>query len=140
MRRRKTHQSLEACTEAPAPGGRSGGRVHAGADPASAARASARLNLLPNTCWAAAGSSRTAATAARSTSAQTSGAALTAGRPPSAMGDRTVRADFLSRDTGSTTSSSPTAVRTTATGFRRSPGGTWTESGRTAQAAVLDMV
>ena len=51
------------------------------------------------------------------------------------MGARTAKPDFFSRDTASVISSGPTAIRTMATGLRRSPGGTCTDSGRTVQVA-----
>ena len=93
------------------------------------------MSSLPSTCSRATGSPATAAMAAFSITAHTSGAAPIAGAPPSAAGGRTAKPDFFSRDTASVISKGPTASLTMATGFRRSPGGTWTESGRTAQVA-----
>ncbi len=62
------------------------------------------------------------------------------GGPPSAIGARTAKPDFFSRDTASTISAGPTANRTIATGFRRSPGGTYTERARGAQVVGSVMV
>ena len=56
------------------------------------------------------------------------------------MGARTAKPDFFSRDTAFVISKGPTAIRTMARGFRRSPRGTCTEIGRTVQVAGSSIV